>query len=265
MTTGESIGNRTPLLALPANDAAWSLPPEDVRLKSGEAHVWLARLDEQAAAESERLLSGDERIRAERFRFAPDRKRFVAARALLRVILGKYLQTNPRRIRFEYNEYGKPFLNRETLSSIKFNLSHSDDSALYAFTDGREIGIDIERIKPSFVDEAMLSQCLTHREIARFRTLPKTERDLFFFDCWTRKEAYLKARGSGLSLPANEIETSHLSESPNAFFENDAESRLLRRSFQKLPSIPGCAAALAIEGGNPQLKFWLQSNTASAR
>lgn len=247
---------------LPATAPAWLFPPENLRLETGEAHVWLMQTDEENAAEMERIISEDERIRAGRFRFERDKKRFVAARGFLRVILGKYLQTNPRRIEFEYNKYNKPFLSRKSQSSIRFNLSHSEDSAVFAVTDGREIGIDIERIKPFFVDEAMASQCLTPKEIVRFRTLEKNERDLFFFDCWTRKEAYLKARGNGLSLAANRIETSLFSESPSVFFDDESEFRQRLWSFQKLPLIPGCAAALAIEGNSPKLRYWLQSNTA---
>ncbi|MBA2735369.1 MAG: 4'-phosphopantetheinyl transferase superfamily protein [Pyrinomonadaceae bacterium] len=259
MKTEELTENQIRITASPAVYNAWHPPPEDLRLEVGEAHVWLARLDEETAAESERLISDDERNRAERFRFERDKKRFIAARGFLRVILGKYLRTNPRRIHFEYSKYGKPFLGRELQSSIKFNLSHSDGLALYAVTDGREIGIDIERIKSSFVDETMASQCLTKQEIVRFRLLPKKERDLFFFDCWTRKEAYLKARGNGLLLPVNEIETSLSSEFLTSFLQTDSASRQTSGSFQILPSIPDYAAALAVEGRNPQLKFWLPS------
>jgi 4'-phosphopantetheinyl transferase len=263
MIMNESIGNQPQTVSATTTGDEWRLPPANLRLETNEAHVWLARLDGETA-EFERLISDDERVRAGRFRFERDKKRFIAARGFLRVILGKYLQTNPRRIQFEYNKYGKPFLNRESQSSIKFNLSHSDDLALYAFTNGREIGIDIERIKPSFVEEGMVSQCLTAQEIVRFRMLPNTERDSFFFDCWTRKEAYLKACGDGLSLPANQIETSLFSKSPDGFFADNTESRLRRQSFQKVPSIPGCAAALAVEEQSPRLSFWLQSNTMFA-
>ncbi len=259
----QSHKNQTPPTITSTANAAWRFAPADLRLEMGEAHIWLVSLDEENAG-FERLLSDDELIRAERFRFAPDRKRFVAARAFLRIILGKYLKTNPRLIRFEYNEYGKPFLNREMRSSIKFNLSHSDNLAVYAFMDGSEIGVDIERIKPSLVDDQMLAHSLTAREIVRFRTLPKDERELFFFDCWTRKEAYLKMCGSGFSLPANEIETLMLPETSTDFFDDD-EVRKRRLSFQNLPFIAGCAAALAIEASNPQMKFLLHSNAASEK
>lgn len=247
----------SPILSVTPAIDAWRIAPEHLRLQKTEAHVWLANLDEENAAEFDRLLSADEQVRAERFRFAQDRKRFVAARGFLRVILGKYLQTDPRSIRFQYNEYGKPSLTGQFPSSIKFNLSHSDETAIYAFTIDREIGVDVERIKPSFIDEGMLSYCLTAREISRFRELSESEGELFFFDCWTLKEAYLKLYGKGLSLPANQIETALFIESSNGLFENETQPRQQRPAFPELPSIPGCAAALAIEGDKPHIKFWL--------
>ncbi len=238
--------------------SSWRLPPADLKLESSATDVWMARLDTVNTAQSEQIISDDERARAARFRFETDRKRFIAARAFLRIILGKYLQINPRQICFQYNKYGKPSIGSEPRPAIKFNLSHSDDLALFAVNETKEIGVDIERIKSSFVDEAMASQCLTGREIEHFQTLSETAREIYFFDCWTRKEAYLKARGNGFSLPPNQIETSLLSELSTSYFENDTESRQIFRSIEKLPPIPGYATALAIEGDNPSVRFWRQ-------
>ncbi len=230
-------------------------PPAELTLESGVIDVWLARLDAGNTAELEQIISDDERARAARFRFETDKKQFIAARAFLRIILGKYLRTNPRGICFEYNEYGKPSIGGGRRTEIKFNLSHSDNTALFAVTETREIGIDIERVKSSFVDEATVSQCLTRRETEHLQTLSETDRDLFFFDCWTHKEAFLKACGKGLSLPPNEIETLSLSKVSTGFFENSAESPQIFWASQKLPSISGYAAALAIEGGSVSVRF----------
>lgn len=263
ISINELITEPTPVVSSAAAVAhfEWQFsPPSDLRLNAGEVHVWLAQLNEENAAELERVISDDERARAERFRFELHKKQFVAARGALRIILGKYLKTSPRQLRFKYNKYGKPSIDGEFTSAIKFNLSHSDGLALYAFGRDREIGIDLERIRASFADEGLAAQCLTPLETARFRTLSGRERDLFFFDCWTRKEAFLKACGNGLSSPANKIETSFLSEFPTSFSETDSSSNAelghLSLSFQKLPPVPGYAAALAVEGINPQLKCW---------
>lgn len=244
---------------------SWQFSPAELTPESGLIDVWLARLDAENSAELERLISQDERARAARFRFETDKKQFIAARAFLRVILGKYLRMHPRKICFEYNKYGKPSIGGERGREIKFNLSHSDNLALFAVTETQEIGIDIERINSSFVDEQMAIQCLTPREIEHFQTLSSRARDSFFFDCWTRKEAYLKARGDGLSLPPNQIEAASISGFSTSFRENSTESRLIFRSPQKLPPIPGYAAALAIEAVNSRLRFWRLSSADLSR
>jgi 4'-phosphopantetheinyl transferase len=232
--------------------ASWQIPPADLKLQSGSVDMWLTRLDTEETAEAEQILSADERTRSARFRFAPDKKRFVAARRFLRIVLGKYLQTAPHEIRFDYNEYGKPSVG----GKIGFNLSHSDNLALLAVTEGQEIGVDIERINPSFVDEQTAKQFLTRREIEYFQTLSGDEQVSFFFDCWTRKEAYLKERGNGLSLPPNQIEVAPI------FLENSSQARQFTRFFPTLPAISGYAAALSVELDNPLMRFY---NNAEAR
>ena len=258
MTTIESINCQAGIASLAETRPSWNFPPANLKLESGEVHIWLAQLDKvENAVEFEQMISEDERVRADRFRFDLHRKQFVAARGFLRIILGKYLQTNPRQLYFKYNKYGKPAMGEEYQSAIEFNLSHSDNLALYAVAFNREIGIDLERLKPSWIEEAMVFQCLTPQETAHFQSLPENERNLYFFDCWTRKEAYLKACGNGLSLPVNQIETSLSSEFSMSLLRGDSASRPTFGSFQTLPSIPGYAAALAVEGTDPQLKFWM--------
>ncbi|HSK74358.1 MAG TPA: 4'-phosphopantetheinyl transferase superfamily protein, partial [Pyrinomonadaceae bacterium] len=132
--------------------------------------------------------------------------------------------------------------------------------ALYAITREREIGVDLERIKTDFIEEGIISQCLTPQEIAHFQMLSETERVSFFFDCWTLKEVYLKASGDGFLIPPNQIETSLLIEFPSNLVDSFEEIQQPLFSLQKLPRIPGYKAALAVEGNNPQLKFWLYNN-----
>jgi 4'-phosphopantetheinyl transferase len=216
----------------------WKIPSADLSLEKDEVHVWLVNFAEENAADFSKILSEDERARANRFRFEKDRNNFIIGRGTLRKILGEYLQTNPQQIRFEYGQFGKPFLS----SNLKFNLSHSENLALFAFSFDCEVGIDIEHRKADFIEEGTISICLTPKETEHFHSLAPNKQDLYFFDCWTSKEAYLKANGCGLSLSPNEFEIFNLNQT--------------QFSFQKLPAIDGFSTALAVEGANPQIKFW---------
>lgn len=227
-------------------------------MTAGEAHVWLARIDEaqrdKTTAATE-LLSEDELARAARFRFGRDKTRFIHARAVLRVLLGRYLNKNPRSLRFSYNQSGKPSLSDANSSALNFNLSHSGDWAIFAFTDDCAVGVDLEFIKPDFVEDPVIAQTLTDFETRRYRTLEQKRRDEFFFDCWTRKEAYLKAVGDGFLTAPNLIET--VKYAPFAVEINTRAERA--RSFfrfYKLPAIAGCRAALALDRDEAQPEFW---------
>jgi 4'-phosphopantetheinyl transferase len=240
----------------PANQFLRRVSSANLQLENDEVHIWLARLDERNAPDLTRFLSGDELARAVRFRLERDKKRFVAARGFLRILLGEYLNKNPREIRFEYSEYGKPSI-AGTEHEIKFNLSHSDELALYGFTREREIGVDIERVKPDFVEHGIVSQCLCPQEISRFQKLSENERISFFFDCWTMKEAFLKTTGEGFLMSPNKINVLPCIESSADFANLHDKMRQTRFSIQKLSLIPGFSSALAIEGSKPLIKFGL--------
>src|SRR4051812_23341542 len=125
MITTELTTNQTHLFGSPAINPFWLHSPKDLRLEANEAHLWLASIVEVDVRNLWQVISEDERVRAARFRFDLHKKQFIAARGLLRIILGKYLKTNPQRIRFEYGEFGKPTIAGK--SEIKFNVSHSGD------------------------------------------------------------------------------------------------------------------------------------------
>jgi 4'-phosphopantetheinyl transferase len=241
----------------------WRTATDNFELNDDDADVWrlLLPLETRETLPLERILSSDERCRAARFRFAADKNHFVAARANLRILLGKYLRTDPRRIVFDYNKYGKPALGAEArATNLKFNVSHSGGVALLAFA-RREIGVDIERLNASFADEATAREFLTRAENERFLTLAETERAQFFFDCWTRKEALVKACGKGLSLAPNRLEVAVFKDFPAALPQTGTESAPSLWSLSALPAISGFAAALAIEGDRPHLRC---RQTASA-
>lgn len=167
----------------------------------GEIHIFGTTLD---GPENEQILSPDERVRAARFHFSRDRKRFVAARTFMRIVLGEYLGIDPADAQFGYTEYGKPFLSDSNVApALSFNVAHSEDRAMMAVACGRAVGIDLENHRPGFASDRLAEQFFSSDEVQSMRSLPSEEQERAFFDCWTRKEAYIKARGQGLSIPLN--------------------------------------------------------------
>jgi 4'-phosphopantetheinyl transferase len=157
----------------------------------------------------EQMLSHDEIARAERFHFERDRRRFVVGRGLLRAILGRYMGIESERLRFRYGEYGKPYLAEEYGGkALQFNVAHSQDMALYAIARDREVGVDIEYIRPFPNLMQIAEQFFSARENIALQAVPEHLKDEAFFTCWTRKEAYIKARGDGLSLPLDRFDVS---------------------------------------------------------
>jgi 4'-phosphopantetheinyl transferase len=250
--------NQSPATNWSSRNCEWESPPAFPVLSNDEVHVWQAGLDEENAADLEILLSDEERARAGRFRVRRQRKDFIVARGLLRIILAKYLNTHPGQLAFEYSQFGKPSVRQPSSDNIRFNVAHSDGVALYAVTRNREIGIDLERIKPFLLDERTVAECLTATEVRLLKSLPAKERQRFFFECWTRKESYLKARGVGLMSPPNQIETCLPSEPSAAtgFTEYHEQERQAGWSFQDPPPIPAFAAALVVEGSGARSNYW---------
>lgn len=179
-------------------------PPRKLTFSDAEVHVWQADLAMEPAAVSDYAawLSADERDRAARFHQARDRERFVAGRGLLRQLLGRYLQTTPEQLVFDYNVHGKPALAAPFADSgLQFNLAHSHDLALFAFTRGRAVGVDVEAVTPDLEIEPLLPRICTAEELAAWQALPVESQRRAFFSLWTRKEALSKALGMGLSAP----------------------------------------------------------------
>ncbi len=240
--------------------ALWHPPITPLTLADGEVHVWLAKLDlpQQRVQELLHTLSEDERHRAAGFRFAQDRARFIVARGALRTMLGHYLGEEPKQLCFEYNAHGKPSLAGQAgHTSLRFNVSHSHEIGLCGVTRKQEIGIDVERIKPELVDEQIAERFFSPGELKTLRRLPKAAQPAAFFNCWTRKEAYLKARGTGLSLPLDQFDVSIAPGEPAALLcTQDDPQEALRWSIKELPLGPEYAAAIALEGDSWQLKYW---------
>ncbi len=180
----------------------WQSPPDRLLLGQETVHVWRANLDLSSAQISHlhSVLSTDEIIRAERFRFEQHKNRFIAARGILRKLLGQYLKVSPKNLEFRYGERGKPELaDSRTANNLQFNLSHSQDLALFGFATHARIGVDIERLKPMPDAIKMAQRFFTPQESTLVRDRVGIKQMQMFFRLWTAKEAYLKALGTGLS------------------------------------------------------------------
>lgn len=242
-------------------DAHWSVPTASVSIGPSDVHVWRAALDvgTSCAGKFHPMLSEDEQTRAGRFYFRKDRERFIVARGLLRSILGCYLNIEPGHVRFEYGAYGKPALAPELgAQGIRFNLSHSDGLALYAIARGREVGVDVEQLRPDFAGSEIAKRFFSAREVSMLFALPENLRVEAFFHCWTRKEAYIKARGEGLTLPLSDFDVSLIPGEPARLLYTSAGPKETSRWNLGQLNVSECdfVAALAVEGHDWQLKCW---------
>lgn len=245
---------------MPQEGLSWPEAPERPVLAAGEVHVWLADLDqgEETLRRLSGLLSEDELTRAARFHFRRDRDRFVAARGALRGILGRYVGAEPRLLRFSYDHYGKPSLRGEdSRDGLRFNVSHSGGVALYALARGREVGVDVELVREEFAGFDIAERFFSEREVSALRALPPREHARAFFDCWTRKEAYIKARGEGLSHPLHRFAVSLApGEAAALLWTGEDPREAARWSLVALPLGESYRAALAVEGEAPALRLW---------
>jgi 4'-phosphopantetheinyl transferase len=179
----------------------WKIPENQLSLTNNQVHIWRAKLDLSAneIVRLETLLSEDEKLRANRFRFPQHRRRFIAARAILREILANYLQINSYALRFEYSDRGKPKLAKSMeASSWQFNVSHSQELALYGFTCHKRIGVDVEYLRPMDDAAKIAERFFSAQESQLIANLTGEQQKQVFFQLWTAKEAYLKAIGVGL-------------------------------------------------------------------
>jgi 4'-phosphopantetheinyl transferase len=229
-------------------------------LDGREVHVWDASLTQPAhVVESlRRSLSPDELRRAEAFRFELHRERFIVGRGLLRNLLGGYLAADPRELRFTYTKFGKPGLSEpHAAAALRFNFSSSHEEALCCFASGREVGVDIEHLRPDVECEELAERFFSTSEREALLRLPPGDRRAAFFNCWTRKEAFIKAVGEGLSFPLDRFDVSLAPGEPASLLSvmGDAE-KAARWSLKELAAPEGYAAALVVEGHGWTLRRW---------
>jgi 4'-phosphopantetheinyl transferase len=238
-----------------SNSVEWVPAPAGLKLGAEDVHLWRASLDCDAPVLSrlETTLSPDELARANRFVFPIDRSHFVAARGILRELLGAYLRLPPAELKFRYGNHGKPALDANASDAdLQFNLSHSGGVAIYAFSLGRRLGVDVEQIRPQRAGEDIARRYFAAREVTELQALPAHLRTQGFFLCWTRKEAYVKAHGAGLSLP---LDSFTVSLTPGRAVELEAKdgNQWSMRSYEPAP---GVVAAMVVEGRGWQSSCW---------
>lgn len=180
-------------------------------LNDSEVHVWRCSLQcpERLVASYAGLLTPDEKVRAGRYRFARDRRRFIISRTALRQLLASYLKQDARTIPFRYSDRGKPELDHSE-RTLRFNLSHSNELAVYCFSNNREVGIDVERVVAFPERDSIAALVLCDKELSILHSFPPEFRDVLFLRLWTRKESFLKALGLGISASPNTTDLSDL-------------------------------------------------------
>ncbi|HJS55147.1 MAG TPA: 4'-phosphopantetheinyl transferase superfamily protein [Chitinophagaceae bacterium] len=241
-------------------ESLWSQTPPVKPISSNEVHVWrvLPRLTADQIEYLREILSIDELTRAGRFHFEREQRGFIAARGILRKILGHYLDKNPRQIHFEYTHHGKPILTaRPGYHAICFNLSHSDGSIIFAISPDQNIGIDIERIRDDVDMDQISQRFFSNGEISSLKRIPKENWPELFFQYWTRKEAFLKAMGEGISFPSEQCDVSLVNGkifSPIILQGNHK----VNSSWYVKDLFPrhGYAAALAVEKADSDVSYW---------
>ena len=184
--------------------------PTNFILQPNQVHVWKANVNTFKFRYPHfiALLSPDELERASKFKFEIDRLTYVIAKGLLRTLLGKYMNFHPSSIQFNYNKQAKPYLKHQI--PIEFNVSHSQNFLMFGFTLHHAIGVDIEYNKRPVEVKQIAHQFFSKTEAEKLLALPENQWLPTFYNCWTRKEAFIKAKGGGLSIPLDQFEVSIL-------------------------------------------------------
>jgi 4'-phosphopantetheinyl transferase len=238
----------------------WATAADTNHLSEGEVHLWRILLlqPEAVLRRCLQVLNEEEAARASRFHFERDRTRFTVARAALRSVLGHYLEIAPVDVQFRYGPQGKPELSLEhSASLLRFNLSHSGDYALLGVTRRAELGVDIEVIRPDFGTQEIAERFFSSSESRLLLDLPEEQKCESFFHCWTRKEAYIKALGGGLSIPLDSFDVAFVPGSDPALLRvAETPHEIARWRIYNLQAASGYAAAAMVEGQGHELRCW---------
>ena len=237
--------------------AEWQSLPDLFDLSRGQVHVWRGSL-ERSQAERDVLwqfLSVDERARAERFHFDVHRHHYIEGRGLLRWLNGRYLSISPQDIQFSYGEYDKPALVNEP--ALQFNVSHSHKGLLIGFAWDVAIGVDIEHVRRLDDMDNIARRYFSPVESAAYLSVADSEKPDTFFNCWTRKEAFIKAVGEGLSFPLDEFNVSLLPGEPARLLKvRGSKQEAASWSMRSFDPFPGYRGALIVESQNLDCVFF---------
>jgi 4'-phosphopantetheinyl transferase len=235
----------------------WSRPVVAPSLGENEVHLWRIDLAQPAGVINQLgpSLEPDEIERANRFHFARDRDHFIVGRAALRAILGRYLGQPPEALRFRTNDYGKPEVEP---ARLRFNLSHSGDLALCGVTARATIGVDVEQLRALPDAVSIAERFFSRHENEILQTIPAEKQIEAFFNCWTRKEAYIKALGQGLALPLPSFDVTLTPGQPAALLavRGQPQDDVHRWALQGLIPQPGYVAAFVVEGQVRSINYW---------
>jgi 4'-phosphopantetheinyl transferase len=240
--------------------SSWLPGNFDFESLGNEVHIWCLSVkscidDISNLAET---LSEDELVRAARFHSDRHKNNYIISHGSLRVLIGHYLNIEPQDLRFRHERSGKPSLDPHyhADSDLKFNLSHSQDLSLFAFTFGCEIGIDCEHIRQLPDADAIVERFFSKQEIEYFTALPEDKKELAFFASWTRKEAYIKALGSGLSMPLNSFTISMGPDEPARLLHvAGGSNEPAKWKLKSWEPASGYIAAVAIKSVDLNLRF----------
>jgi 4'-phosphopantetheinyl transferase len=238
----------------------WNVPDKEMKLSENEVHVWRASLEvtNHEYSTMRGVLSAEEREHALRFAFEKDRRRWVVAHGVLRMLLSSYLLIDPANLRFSSNPYGKPSVAPPPGEDrLQFNMAHSVDLALYAFSYGQRIGIDVEYMRKNVEYEQLARSYFSPREYTTLKTLPPPVQHEAFYLCWSRKEAYLKGIGKGLSISLATFDVSLVPGEPAALLasQEDSDAPGIWLLYDLAPGV-NYAGALAVEGISKQISCW---------
>jgi 4'-phosphopantetheinyl transferase len=232
--------------------SGWNRPPSSPALGKDALHVWRVAADrtEDDVGRLAAMLDADEIERAHRFHFDTDRRRFISRRGMLRKVLAGYLDLPAATLRYRLAPHGKPELVDDLPIDLRFSLSHSSGLALIAVARDREVGVDLERVTPGRADPGVARKFFAGAELAALQEFDGGDWIEAFFQCWTRKEAYIKARGEGLSFPLHRFEVSLGPDQPARILRVAGDAAEAHRwSMLDLCPRPGFAGAVVVERG----------------
>ena len=238
----------------------WEPGPARPALAPGEVHVWRAPLsaDAPALARHHALLGDDERTRAARFRFEVHRGRFIAGRGIQRAVLARYLDADPAALRYRQASHGKPELDAPwDATGLRFNVSNAEDGLLIAVTRGREVGVDLEAVHPVEDRDGVARRFFSAPEVEVYDAIGEEERDAAFFTCWTRKEAFIKAVGEGLSMPLDCFDVTLRPGEPACLLRTRGRPEVAEQwTMREIDPGPGWLAALCVAGTECALRLF---------